>query len=78
MRLPRFIHRLYAWLTGRFWLPCPICGREFGGHENGTGHLLTNFGEGEMVCPNCVDEATRRNAEYIRDHPIPPRVVWLP
>lgn len=31
----RRLHRLYAWLFGYFWLPCPICGRMFGGHETG-------------------------------------------
>ena len=31
--LPRWLHRLYARFLGYFWLPCPICGRCFGGHE---------------------------------------------
>lgn len=33
MFLPRTFHRLYAKIVGYFWLPCPICGRYFGGHE---------------------------------------------
>jgi C4-type Zn-finger protein len=33
MRLFRFFNRLYAFTHGYFWLPCPICGEEFGGHE---------------------------------------------
>ncbi len=33
MKLPRFLHRFYAVLMGYFWLPCPICGEYFGGHE---------------------------------------------
>lgn len=33
LRRPRFLQRLYAWLHGWFWLPCPVCGRKFGGHE---------------------------------------------
>ncbi len=36
MSLPRWIHRWYAWVAGYFWLPCPVCGREFGGHEVGS------------------------------------------
>ena len=29
----RRLHRIYAGLFGYFWLPCPTCGREFGGHD---------------------------------------------
>jgi len=29
----RLFNKLYAKLFGYFWLPCPICGRMFGGHE---------------------------------------------
>jgi hypothetical protein len=29
----RWAHRAYARLYGYFWKPCPLCGREFGGHE---------------------------------------------
>jgi hypothetical protein len=31
--MPRWLHRFYAWAFGYFWLPCPACGRMFGGHE---------------------------------------------
>lgn len=31
--IPRWVHHLYALLAGYFWLPCPVCGRHFGGHE---------------------------------------------
>jgi hypothetical protein len=37
MRFPRWFHRWYAGTRGYFWLPCPICGRYFGGHEWGGG-----------------------------------------
>lgn len=30
---PRWWHHLRAHLGGYFWLPCPACGRFFGGHE---------------------------------------------
>jgi hypothetical protein len=32
-RLPRWMHRIYAFLLAYFWLPCPLCGRNSGGHE---------------------------------------------
>ncbi len=31
--LDRLAEHLYANLNGYFWLPCPRCGRYFGGHE---------------------------------------------
>jgi len=30
----RFLNRLYAFVFGYFWLPCPICNRMYGGHES--------------------------------------------
>jgi hypothetical protein len=33
MTTPRWMHRLYAWLAGYFWLPCPVCHDPFAGHE---------------------------------------------
>lgn len=29
----RIVNRWYAKALGYFWLPCPLCGRGFGGHE---------------------------------------------
>jgi hypothetical protein len=31
--LPRWVHEWWAFTGGYFWLPCPLCGREMGGHE---------------------------------------------
>jgi hypothetical protein len=31
--LPRSVSKLYAGLFGYFWVPCPVCGVEFGGQE---------------------------------------------
>jgi len=57
----RLLHRIYAWLFGYFWLPCPICGGPFGGHEKGLGCLVLNWNSGKTVCPRCAAEAERRN-----------------
>ncbi len=35
MRRFRRLNRVWAFLLGFFWLPCPICGEMFGGHEAG-------------------------------------------
>lgn len=53
-RFRRF-HRAYATLCGFFWLPCPLCGREFGGHQFGKSvpdPMNPPFG-GVGVCPPC-------------------------
>lgn len=58
---PREAQRQIADALGLFWLPCPICGECFGGHE-WAGDLDLGGGHGQGVCANCVDEANRRNA----------------
>lgn len=30
----RIAHKIYARMFGYFWLPCPVCGKHFGGHEH--------------------------------------------
>lgn len=31
--IPRWCHRLFAFVRGYYWKPCPRCGRMYGGHE---------------------------------------------
>lgn len=55
----RWAHHWYATHTGHFWLPCPQCGIEFGGHEmrNVNGKLCTwvsGNGEWMIICPACT------------------------
>lgn len=50
---PRFVHWVYAKLNGYFWMPCPRCGRGFGGHENGKGCDLDTPATGRCTCPRC-------------------------
>jgi len=58
----RFLNKIYADLCGYFWLPCPICGKNFGGHEWKSGNtLMENISEGTGVCPDCGKEARKRN-----------------
>lgn len=56
----RIWNRLRALWGGFFWLPCPICGKNFGGHEWAATLKDTAF-RGRGVCPQCVDECNRRN-----------------
>ena len=60
-RVPR---RVEAWLTGTFWIPCPICGDPFSGveweragfptikYEEDVGLM---FGSAKGVCTRCAD-----------------------
>ena len=50
----RFLHRCYAWMFGYFWLPCPACGKYFGGHESPIGAGIIKDGIGFMVCKSCA------------------------
>jgi hypothetical protein len=63
MRLPRFLHRFWAWLNGYFWAPCPVCGRMFGGHEAFWRGLRISKGSWRSICgsPDCLYVAEIRN-----------------
>ncbi len=63
---PRWVDRLYAAAFGFFWLPCPVCGRMFGGHEVTIEceALVSDDGKtAQVVCPDpaCSVEARARN-----------------
>lgn len=65
MSISRRFHQLYARTFGYFWLPCPICGEHFGGHEikdRKTAHVVVD-GHSWNVCPKpaCNSEAISRN-----------------
>ena len=60
----RWLARRYARLLGYFWLPCPVCRREFGGHEwrKVNGHVSTipsvelhrPMRKATGICPDCT------------------------
>lgn len=61
----RCIHKFYANMNGYFWVPCPLCGEEFGGHEwlPTTAELEATIPNpdrpldgcsGRGICPNCT------------------------
>lgn len=59
---PRLLHWVIAAWGGFFWLPCDICGKNYGGHEPHGSLYHSAFG-GKSVCRNCKEEAERRNEE---------------
>jgi len=67
MRLPRFVHWIYAHQTGHFWLPCPICKKNFGGHEASETSLMETPSSGKLVCKNCTELARQMNEKLFRD-----------
>jgi hypothetical protein len=60
-KINRFFNKKYANLCGYFWLPCPICGEYFGGHEWGIGSLMTSPSRGKGVCNHCIKKAEEIN-----------------
>lgn len=59
---------MWAHMGGFFWLPCPNCGRMFGGHEVG-GQMYRNrwshYGEATCSDPECMREVEARNARVL-------------
>lgn len=46
----RKFNKFYAWLFGYFWLPCPLCGKYFGGHECGYAVVYVDEHSGYTCC----------------------------
>ena len=53
----------WAWLFGYFWMPCPICGRMFGGFEISPVTLMFDWHMGRCVCRKCTGRAIEANKE---------------
>jgi hypothetical protein len=66
----RWMHKLYAKVFGYFWLPCPVCGEYFGGHEVTRETPSVQVGSRALlVCPKreCANEAISHNlAEWYK------------
>lgn len=73
----RLWHRFRAFVGGYFWLPCPVCGREFGGHEKGGGEFYVGGGISRITCPRCpgvhpIDAIERATQDLGQSFDIPP------
>ena len=58
---PRWMHKIIANALGYFWLPCPLCGEPFGGHEwrdiDGKASSIPDVespGTHHGICPSCT------------------------
>lgn len=54
MRRNKWRRQLTAYRNGLFWMPCPLCGEDFGGRESPV-HITVPTGEqsSQVVCPAC-------------------------
>lgn len=58
----RAVNEAFAKANGYFWLPCPLCGQKFGGHEwkdyDGLSSQIPADdgvpGHGQGICPDCT------------------------
>lgn len=57
----RWFNKLYADVFGYFWLPCPRCGRYFGGHEwkHVDQHIYKNR-NWQGICLECYGNITQK------------------
>lgn len=61
----RMRERDHASLMGYYWLPCFLCGRWRGGHEDrGCYSVMLAKGHGHCVCKDCRDDAQRINDRW--------------
>ncbi len=79
MSLPRWCHRCYAWFAGYFWLPCPVCGQMFGGHEwsGGWVFVLEDY-QPKATCSRMGCQDATRIAQWIyKQQSLDWAIYWL-
>lgn len=74
-------NRLYANMLGFFWVPCPSCGKEFGGHEWVTesehkSSLALGGGKGAAICPECTMDGAGDRSWAKLDNARPVVIDW--
>ena len=74
MIYPRFLAQFLAWFLGYFWLPCPVCKKNFAGFEcdPGWGAVVVKEADGEhmyCVCSkrSCAEEGQRQKMAYMQN-----------
>lgn len=64
----RDYQRRYARQHGYFWLPCHLCGQEFGGHEAWGSLPKPGFdSQSEGICPQCTKERQEAAEQHLRE-----------
>ena len=70
----RWFHRAWAHFFGYFWIPCPVCGEMFGGHEASGAQRIVSYSKDKgtdwrVTCPkiSCIVKTNCMNLiEYGR------------
>lgn len=68
--LSRAKNKIYANLNGYFWLPCPVCGTPFGGHEWQNGQFIKlqeDSPASQGICPPCSWELGEESAQVCNE-----------
>ena len=69
--MPRWLHRLYSELLGYFWLPCPLCGEMFGGHERFHHYYCPSCNSMLACCKGC-----RRRSIQLNEYHFAQGLLW--
>jgi hypothetical protein len=59
------IEHLKATLGGYYWLPCLLCRKRHGGHEQPTGTLM-EYKKAYCTCTQCREDANQRSKAFER------------
>jgi hypothetical protein len=80
----RDYQRRYAERYGYFWLPCVLCGEEFGGHESGGSIPAGDVGftdgveRRHTICPTCTAERQQKAEQMLRRLDVEPETTsWM-
>ena len=81
MKLLRRLEKRFARRHGYFWLPCPLCGEEFGGHEwlkdtdeiPACIRIIDQPGSGMGICPTCTLERKGHKLWWIPESALVPK-----
>jgi len=65
-RRPRFLNAIVALLGGYFWLPCPICGKNFAGYESIIECTYASWTTGKVVCWRCSARVAEKNTDFLK------------
>ena len=74
----RLFNKWFAKFFGYFWLPCPLCGEMFGGHEwqfdniyNSACINTDRVGIRQGICPDCTEKGLGDSPQFLRAEYLP-------
>lgn len=73
----REYQRKYAQRHGYFWLPCPLCDKDFGGHEASGSIPTEEPGRSTTICPRCTAERQGLAEDTLRRLDVEPQRITI-